>query len=479
MRRQRLLDRSGRLGVLRWQRWPARFWQRLSAFGFWQRRLWCGPRSSRCYRLRLTRDGWLAVYWRQRLSASAWQRLTGLGFRKSRFRRRSLRRRLCRRRRRRRLTDDGRLAVYWRQRLTGFGFRKSRLRRLSLRRRLCRRRRRRRLTGEGRLAVYWRQRLSASAWQWLTTFGFGKSRFRRLSLRRRLCRRRRRRRLTGDRRLAVCWRQRLSASAWQRLTGFGFRKSHLRRLPRSRRLCRRRSRRWLTGDRWLAGCRWRRSGLRLTGRRSVWRSRILNRNRFWSDRRRKRRCEQSGGASACNAGTYNSGAGRRRFRCRGRLRLRCRGLNWRGESLGLPTWIGNYNGIGGVIDDDSIVDVVVDDIVWRWRHVFWRVDPDRYRNIHRNRKNIRIHRRRWRSQIDEVNRPRRQEKHRRRRRRLKSEIRIVENQYRPFDVNHLFRRRRRHIVADDFESLRRFESGRQIRQPTPRIVGVGAAGVTT
>src|SRR5712664_5013052 len=210
--------------------------------------------------------------------------------------------------------------------------------------------------------------------------------------------------------------RRLSAGAWQRLTGFGLRKSCFRRLPRSRRLCRRRSRRWLTGDGRLAVCRWRRSGLRLTGRGSVWRSRILNRNRFWSDRRRKRRCEQSGGASACNAGTYNSGAGRRRFRCRGRLRLRCRGLNWRGESLGLPTWIGNYNGIGGVIDDDSIVDVVVDDIVWRWRNVFWRVDPDRYRNIHRNRKNIRIHRRRWRSQIDEVNRPRRQEKHRRRRR---------------------------------------------------------------
>jgi hypothetical protein len=436
LRRQRL-DRSGRLGVLRWQRWPARFWQRLSAFGFWQRRLWCGPRSSRCYRLRLTGDRRLAVYWRQRLSASAWQRLTGLRFRKSRFRRRSLRRRLCRRRRRRRLT------------------------------------------GDGRLAVCWRQRLSASAWQWLTTFGFGKSRFRRRSLRRRLGGRGRSRRLAGDRRLAVDWRQRLSASAWQRLTGFGFRKSHLRRLPRSRRLCRRRSRRWLTGDRWLAGCRWRRSGLRLTGRRSVWRSRILNRNRFWSDRRRKRRCEQSGGASACNAGTYNSGAGRRRFRCGGRLRLRCRGLNWRGESLGLPTWIGNYNGIGGVIDDDSIVDVVVDDIVWRWRNVIWRVDPDRYRNINRNRKNIRIHRRRWRSQIDEVNRPRRQEKHRRRRRRLKSEIRIVENQYRPFDVNHLFRRRRRHIVADDFESRRRFEGGCQICKPTPRIVSVGAARVTT
>ena len=244
-------------------------------------------------------------------------------------------------------------------------------------------------------------------------------------------------------------------------------------------MCRRRSRRWLTGDRWLAVCRRRRGGLCLTGRQSVWRICILNRNRLWSDRRRKRRCEQSGGASACNAGTNNSRVGRWRFRCGGRLRLRCRGLRWRGESLGLPTWIGNYNGIGGVIDDDSIVDVVVDDIVRRWRNVFWRVDPDRYWNINRNRQNICIHRRWRRSQIHEVDRSRRQEKHRRRRRRLKSEIRIIENQYRPFDINHLFRRRRRNIIADDFESRRRFESGRQICKPTPCIVSVGAAGITT
>jgi hypothetical protein len=40
-------------------------------------------------------------------------------------------------------------------------------------------------------------------------------------------------------------------------------------------------------------------------------------------------------------------------------------------------------------------------------------------------------------------------------------------------------RRRRHIVADDFESRRRFESGCQICKPTPRIVSVGAARVTT
>ncbi len=140
--------------------------------------------------------------------------------------------------------------------------------------------------------------------------------------------------------------------------------------------------------------------------------------------------------------------------------------------MGLPAWIGDDNGIGRV-------DVVVDDIVWRRRHVFRRVDPHRYRHIDRNGKNVRINRRRWRRQIDEVDRPRRQEKYRRRRRRFKSKIRIVENQYRPFDVNDLFRRRRRYIVADDFESRRRLESGRQICKPTPRIVGMEAAGVTT
>jgi len=147
--------------------------------------------------------------------------------------------------------------------------------------------------------------------------------------------------------------------------------------------------------------------------------------------------------------------------------------------LALSTWIGNYNGVGRVIDDNCVVNVVVDDIVRRRRNVFRRVDPDRHRRISRNRKNICIHRRWRRSQFHEVDRPRRQEKYRGWRWRLKSKIRIVENQYRPLDVNHLFWRRRRYVVADDFESCGRFESGRQICQPTPRIVGMEATGVTT
>ena len=146
--------------------------------------------------------------------------------------------------------------------------------------------------------------------------------------------------------------------------------------------------------------------------------------------------------------------------------------------MGLPTRIGDYDGIGRVIDDNRVVDVVVDDIIGRRSNVVWRVDIDRHRSINRHWENVRINRRRWRSQINEVDRPRRQEKYRRGRRRFESEIRIVENQYRPFDVNDLFRRRRRYIRADDFESRRRFESGRQIGQPAPRIVSVGAPGIT-
>jgi hypothetical protein len=108
-----------------------------------------------------------------------------------------------------------------------------------------------------------------------------------------------------------------------------------------------------------------------------------------------------------------------------------------------------------------------------------RIDVHGYRHINRNGKNVCINRRRWRSQIDEEDRPRRQEKYRRRRRWFKAEIRIVENQHRPFDVNNLFRRRRQHVVADDFEYRWWFESGRQICEPATRIVCMEAVRVTT
>jgi len=146
--------------------------------------------------------------------------------------------------------------------------------------------------------------------------------------------------------------------------------------------------------------------------------------------------------------------------------------------LALPTRIGNYDGVGDVIDDNGVVDVVVDDVIRRRRDIVWRVDIDRQGSIGRNWKNVRISRRRWRSQIDKENRSRRQEKHWRWRWWFKSEIRVVENQYRSVDVNHLFRRRRRYVVGDNFKSSGRLESGRQICKPASRVVGMKAVRVT-
>ena len=157
----------------------------------------------------------------------------------------------------------------------------------------------------------------------------------------------------------------------------------------------------------------------------------------------------------------------------------CRGLSRRRDCLSLAGRIGHRNRIGRVVDHDGIMNVVVDEVVRRRLNVPRWIAPHWHRHINRNGKNVFIDRRRWRRQIDKIDRPRRQEKYRRRRRRFKSEIRIVENQYRPFDVNDLFRRRRQHIVADDFESRRRLERGRQIGKPAPRIVGVETIGVAT
>ena len=163
-----------------------------------------------------------------------------------------------------------------------------------------------------------------------------------------------------------------------------------------------------------------------------------------------------------------------------RLRLgRRRRLSGRRDCLTLPGRIGHRHRIGRVVDDDGVVNVVVDEVIRRRLNVLRWIDPYRHRHIDRNRKNVFVNRRRRRSQIDEVDRLRRQEKYRRWRRRFKSEIRIVENQYRPLDVNDFFRRRRRDIVADDVKSRRRLQSGRQIGKPAARIVGMEATGVTT
>jgi len=95
----------------------------------------------------------------------------------------------------------------------------------------------------------------------------------------------------------------------------------------------------------------------------------------------------------------------------------------------LALWVSDRDQIGCVVDDNRVVDVVVDDVAWRWRDLPWGYYPNWYRPIFGNRQHESDHGRWWRRQIDEVNRWRRQEKDRRRRRRLKAELGIVKREH--------------------------------------------------
>ena len=76
-----------------------------------------------------------------------------------------------------------------------------------------------------------------------------------------------------------------------------------------------------------------------------------------------------------------------------------------------------------------------------------------------------------------IDRRRRQENDRRRRGRRKVEVRIVEHQDGPFDIDDFLRRRRRHVIGDDGEAWRRIERRGQARKPAPRVGGMRAAWI--
>jgi hypothetical protein len=123
------------------------------------------------------------------------------------------------------------------------------------------------------------------------------------------------------------------------------------------------------------------------------------------------------------------------------------------------------------------VDVVVNDVVRRRGDIFRRAHPHRHRPVIRDRKEKGIDRRRRRRQVDKIDRPRRQEEHRRRWRWFKPEIRIVEHQHRAVDIDDFVRRRRWHVVSNHGKLRRRLECRRKISEPAPRIVGMRAARV--
>ena len=91
--------------------------------------------------------------------------------------------------------------------------------------------------------------------------------------------------------------------------------------------------------------------------------------------------------------------------------------------------------VGGVVDDHLIVNVVVDDVVRRRVDLRWRDHPIRHRQVLGDRQHERDQRRLRRRQIHEIDWRRRQENEWRGRRRRKVEVRIVERQDRPFDID--------------------------------------------
>ena len=76
---------------------------------------------------------------------------------------------------------------------------------------------------------------------------------------------------------------------------------------------------------------------------------------------------------------------------------------------GLSAPVRDGDRIRHVVDDDRIVNVVVDDVVRRRRHVSRRTHPNRNRPVNRHRQQENPHRRRGRFQHDEFRRGRRQE----------------------------------------------------------------------
>jgi hypothetical protein len=123
------------------------------------------------------------------------------------------------------------------------------------------------------------------------------------------------------------------------------------------------------------------------------------------------------------------------------------------------------------------VNVVVDDVVWRRCDIDRRAYPYRNGRIIGHRKHERKYRRGWWREIYKIYWPRRQEDNWRRRRRSELEIGIVEDQHRPFNINHFLHWRWRHIICDDGKIRRWVKCRREICKPSSGIVRVSAAGV--
>jgi hypothetical protein len=147
--------------------------------------------------------------------------------------------------------------------------------------------------------------------------------------------------------------------------------------------------------------------------------------------------------------------------------------------LSLPLRIGDGHGIGSVVDDHSVVDIVGDYVRRRWRHVHWRIVI--FRNWHEdwNRQYEKLDCRWWRWQVDKIRWRGRQEKYGRRWWWNESVIWIVENKDRPTEINHFLFRRRWKIVGNFSEGRRRFKLRCEVSEATARVTYVRASRIST
>jgi hypothetical protein len=140
--------------------------------------------------------------------------------------------------------------------------------------------------------------------------------------------------------------------------------------------------------------------------------------------------------------------------------------------------VGDRDQIRRIVDDDRVVDVVVDDVAWRWCDLRRRRYPYRDGPVFRDRQHEGNDRRRRRWQVNEINRRRRKEDDRRRWRRFKAELRIIEREERPLDIDDFIRRWWWQAVVNDGEGRWRLRRRRKICQTPPAIVAMGAARIT-
>ena len=147
--------------------------------------------------------------------------------------------------------------------------------------------------------------------------------------------------------------------------------------------------------------------------------------------------------------------------------------------LSLAPRIGDGHRIGIVVDDHSVVDIVVDYVRRRLRHIHWRIVI--FRNWHEdwNRQYEKLECRRRRCQVDKIRWRRRQEKYWRRWWWNESVIRVVENKDRPTEIDHFLFRRRWKIVRNFSEGRWRFKLRREVSKATARVTYVRAPRIST